>query len=260
MRRQRYRAQGSPRNGGLQPPGQVRLVDLPARDRITDGFDPGFERWPVEVRDELQALGHVRGGVLFGTSPRTDRGQALPNRGEASCEPLAVAVDGTTAEPGAAGPPIPCHDPVVQPEPQQRQSLVVPGQCRAEARRQDRGHTRDSRRARRGTAADLPRSRRGSSPGSAASRPSSRRAVANTSGPSDGASRSATGSAHRNVQRERRPGRALSSRAKPGWPRNASATSIGARAAISAGNSSRLTRAPDRGTERRVEGAWITRR
>ena len=44
------------------------------------------------------------------------------------------------------------------------------------------------------------------------------------------------GSAVRKLQRDRRPGRALSSRASPGRSRNASAASIGASAATAAGS------------------------
>jgi len=67
----------------------------------------------------------------------------------------------------------------------------------------------------------------GSTIGGAASRASVFRAVAKTSAPAAGASSTATGSADRYVQRAFRPGRALSSNARPGRSERRSATSIG---------------------------------
>ena len=67
-------------------------------------------------------------------------------------------------------------------------------------------------------------------------RPRSRRASANGSGPGVGARSTSTGSAVRKLQRERRPGRALSSSARPGRSRNASAASIGRQRAPASSN------------------------
>ena len=117
-----------------------------------------------------------------------------------------------------------------------------PGRWSAAAPGRGPGRSRGTRRGRRGSAARRP--------GRSASRPGGRRrrrATANGSGPAAGASRTATGSAVRYVQRALRPGRALSRMASPGRSRKASAASMARPAAMRSGRRRRRTVADDAG-------------
>ena len=189
---------------------------------VAHGLDTGLDTRGRTRRASGRPSARPVVGRRSGRRVRARRaGQSGVDVVEAAGQPATVAVERTAAQPGVAGPTVPGHDPVVQ-----RRAAAAAGPGRrprwtAGAPARGPGRTRGSRRARRGSGAHRP--------GRSASRPGARRrrrATANGSGPAAGASRTATGSAVRYVQRALRPGRALSSRARPGRSRNASATSM----------------------------------
>ena len=107
--------------GGLEPAGQVRLVDVPGGYGLADRLDALLERRTVERRDEPE-VAHRR--VWVGLAHQRTL-QAIANRGEPSIERAVVAVKRTAREPHSTGRAVPRDDPVVEGEAEDRQALVV---------------------------------------------------------------------------------------------------------------------------------------
>ena len=187
--------------------------------------------------------------------PRTR--EALPDRREARARAGGVAVHRPAAEPRLARSAR--SQAIAQSwsaEAEQRQALIVRRRVRARLRGRARGRTRDSRRGRRGTAAH-----RAGRPVDGARPPAEaaeqRRAHRRRIGPGRRRleDRDRVGASGM-IQRERRPGRALSSRARPGRSRNASArvrsapSSSGERSACSTPEAASWARRRDAGDDR----------
>ena len=181
---------------------EVRLVDLALGDRLADRLDARLVRRAIQARAELEPVDARRRR----RRRRRRRGREQRARGprlEAPVEARDPLVDRPPAEPGRPVAPIPGDDPVVEREAHRPAAPGPRPRSTAAARSGARGRSRGTRRGRRGTAA-VGRGARATT--SVHRRASSRRAFAKASGPSDGASRTATGSAVRYVQRAFRPG------------------------------------------------------
>jgi hypothetical protein len=222
-----------------EPAAQVRLVDVAAGDGRPHRGDASQVGRPVRHRGEGEL------GYRLGRRGRDRAEEALLEEeaqlDQAAIEGLGVAVEGAAAEPGPPGSPIPGDDAVIQPEPEERHALVVgdaprePLEAAAEVVAEVADEPAEERRSvgHRAVGQVVP--------GQAPEQPSRiREGVRPIGRPVE---RVSIGSAARKVQRLRRPGRAVSSRARPGRSRRASAASIGANPSRAGQRSRRPARA-----------------
>ena len=173
---------------------------------------------PSRSRSERRAIGAARaGGASGGGAAPRGRGQR-PGSPRDERRDVRVTVDRAPGEPAGSRPAVDRHDPVMEPEPEDREArrrprigrepLQVPPELVAEIPDQAAGEGGRPRRPRR-------RGRvRGRGP--APIRARSARAGSNGRPNGPGSSTTSSGSAVTNDQRAARPGRALSRTASPG--------------------------------------------
>ena len=208
------RRRRAPRGGGSGWPGRCRRARCArGRPRRRASYAGARHVGPEDERPRARVA--ARDDVAIGTGrPRRRAVRPVGEPGmdvvETAGQAARIAVERPTTEPGVAGPAVPGDDPVVQRQPQERQVLVRRPRSRGGVRARPEvvaeepdqpaeeawgvgGHDHRAIKASHQAAGDRERV-----------------------GPAAGASRTATGSAVRYVQRALRPGLALSRRARPG--------------------------------------------
>jgi hypothetical protein len=95
---------------------------------LADGLDAGFVRLARQARMEAVrsvGLGRGRRRSARGWCRRCRHRQPGVDIVEPPGQPSCIAIEGSPRQPGMAGPPVPGDDPVMQPEAQRWQTLVV---------------------------------------------------------------------------------------------------------------------------------------
>ena len=105
----------------LEAARQVRLVDVASRDVLANGLHTRFVGRARQTGSEDERASEVMPFVVGWQRHRQPRMDVI----EPFREAPTVAVHGTAAQPGVAGPTVPCDHPVVERQPQRRQPLVV---------------------------------------------------------------------------------------------------------------------------------------
>ncbi len=108
---------------GLEPAGEVGLVQVAAGDVVADPGDVVLVRGPVHPRPEAERRRHVI-GLRPGVRASGRHQQPCMDVIEAARQPASVAIERATADPGVTGLAVPGDDPIVEGEPKHRQVLV----------------------------------------------------------------------------------------------------------------------------------------